>query len=463
VVAHKHPDLSGIDEREVRGALARILASKYFAHAPKRQKFLRLVCEFYLSGRASELNEYLIGCEVFDRKESYNPATDPIVRVGAHEIRKKLESYYQREGAKDQIRLDIPVGGYEPFFSRHEPTKHREPAADHPSTTDTLIGETETAPIVPISNLAVVVRQPVKLYLLAIVGLLICVLVLGYNNLEMRKQLSQTAVNDEQSSYGHVWEPILKSSEPALLVLSNPVVYRLLNAGDSENVIKESVGLTKEQTDSLNSALSDYFAVRNSPPNPRLVLSFDTYTGMGEAIGVQRVTDLLRTAGKQVLLKRSRTVTAEDLKAHQVVFLGSVWANEWSGKLSLHEDFVVTGQATIENLDPRAGEDRVYRSTFDDRTGLLVEDYALVTMKSSITEAGVMMVLAGLRSAGTEAAAEYVTSKNHLNELNERLSGLNESGQPPKFYQVLLRVGVENGIPTTITPVAIHELDAVKN
>src|SRR5262249_55231304 len=95
-----------------------VLNSKHFVHAPMKQKFLRLTCDFHLNGRGPDLNEYLIGREVFGRDDSYNPATDPIVRVGAHGVREKLSLYYQKEGADDEIRIEIPVGTYEPAFIR---------------------------------------------------------------------------------------------------------------------------------------------------------------------------------------------------------------------------------------------------------------------------------------------------------------------------------------------------------
>ena len=82
--------------------------------------------------------------------------------------------------------------------------------------------------------------------------------------------------------------------------------------------------------------------------------------------------------------------------------------------------------------------------------------------KPNISEGNVVMVLAGLRSAGTEAAAEYVTSKTFLNELNERLGQMADSSGPPKYYQALLKVGVENAIPTTISLLTIHELSGQK-
>src|SRR5262245_1207806 len=110
--------LSAAGKEDVDQVLSRVLRSKYFVNAPKKQKFLRLICDFYLNGRAGELNEYLIGREVFDRDEGYNPASDPIVRVGAHDIRKKLELYYQREGVNDELKLEIPIGSYEPIFIR---------------------------------------------------------------------------------------------------------------------------------------------------------------------------------------------------------------------------------------------------------------------------------------------------------------------------------------------------------
>ncbi len=71
---------------------------------------------------------------------------------------------------------------------------------------------------------------------------------------------------------------------------------------------------------------------------------------MGEAIGLYHVTALFGSVGRCVLLKQSRTVSAEDLKSHNVVALGSVWTNEWSDKLPV-----------IINHNPQPGQEREYR------------------------------------------------------------------------------------------------------
>jgi hypothetical protein len=453
---------AAIAREEVQVALGRILDSKQFVHAPKKQKFLRLLSEFYVQGRVGELNEYLIGREVFDRDEQYNPADDPIVRVGAHDVRKKLELYYQHDGAEDDIRLEIPVGSYEPVFRRRRSIESEAPSAPPREELPQVVAA--PAPVLHlnpsvVANDVALPAEPVAgrwrsaIVLGAFSGLLLVAMgYLGWSNWALRQQVAER--NGVREFAGAVWQPILETEKPALLVLSNPTVYRLGNAGDLPAAVKNSVSLTPEQARALAAAHQDNFAIRNLTPDPRLVASVGTYTGIGEAIGAQRVTDLLRTAGKSVLLKRSRTMSAEDLKDHPAILFGSVWSNEWSGKLPQMEDFVYTGRATIENRGPREGEAREYQSKFDVQTGRLIEDYALVTLKPGLGDESPLMVLSGLRSAGTEAAAEFVTNRNHLGELNRRLI---EAGSP-RHYQVLLRVGVENGIPTTISIVTIHPL-----
>jgi hypothetical protein len=465
VTESQRPPESASSE-EVAQLLERVFKSRHFAHAPKKQKFLQVVCDFYLSGRAHELNEYLIGREVFERDDNYNPAADPIVRVGAHDVRKRLELYYQSEGAHDELRLEIPVGSYEPIFIR------RPPPTDAPGET-ALPAQHATASIFPadaphieeITGAAPHTADKTRAALWALgaaVALLaVTAAVLFFSNRNLRQQAAEARALTGPASYGPVWEPFLMSDDPTLLVLSNPPAYRFVNAGDPDVIVRGSVTLSPGQAAALGDVLRGKFIIRNTPA-PRLTLTLDTYTGVGEAIGLHRLTDLFRGTGRGVLIKQSRTISAEDVKNHNLVLLGSVWANEWSGKLPVQEDFSYGGSATIENHRPRAGEEREYRSHFDEQTGELKEDYALITVKPNISSQNTVMILAGIRSAGTEAAAEFVTAKNRLQELTRRLQQAGSQGDLPRYYQALLKVGVENGIPTTISLVTVHELSPTK-
>ena len=142
--------------------------------------------------------------------------------------------------------------------------------------------------------------------------------------------------------------------------------------------------LTPKQSEWLAEALKDRFVMRQTRI-PKLILAPADYTGVGEAIGLQLVADLFRSAGKNITLKQSRTVSAEDLKGYNVISLGSVWANDWSGKLPIKEDFTYSVNATIVNDKPEPGEKK-YRPRFNERTGDLIEDYGLITVKPGVTD-----------------------------------------------------------------------------
>ena len=61
----------------------------------------------------------MLGIEIFDRAaETFDPRIDPIVRVEARRLRSKLKEYYEGEGSRDTVVIDLPTGRYVPRF-RH--------------------------------------------------------------------------------------------------------------------------------------------------------------------------------------------------------------------------------------------------------------------------------------------------------------------------------------------------------
>jgi TolB-like protein/Flp pilus assembly protein TadD len=94
--------------------LEKILAHQLFSRSERMVRFLRLTVERTLAGQADELKEYLLGVEVFDRKASYDPRVDPIVRVEARRLRTKLKAYYEGDGSADAVLIEFVSGGYAP-------------------------------------------------------------------------------------------------------------------------------------------------------------------------------------------------------------------------------------------------------------------------------------------------------------------------------------------------------------
>jgi hypothetical protein len=101
----------------VREQLERILASSHFRNSKRYPALLRFVVERTLDGASGELKERNIAVDVFAREPSYDPSVDPVVRISAGEVRKRLAQYYREPGRENEIRIDLPLGSYLPEFS----------------------------------------------------------------------------------------------------------------------------------------------------------------------------------------------------------------------------------------------------------------------------------------------------------------------------------------------------------
>ncbi|WP_454017311.1 hypothetical protein [Azospirillum sp. Marseille-Q6669] len=181
-----------LDDRAVRTQLERILASNHFDASDRNRRFLRYVVEECLEGRAQQIKAYCIAVSVFNREPSFDPQSDPIVRLEAGRLRRSLEHYYLTAGRNDPIRIVIPKGGYAPRFERLN--NDLPPALPAPHA----IPEVET------------VRRPVSL---RIAGLAAVVLIaVGLAGLLVGRNLVTTIDMEEALALGP--HPIAASAEP---------------------------------------------------------------------------------------------------------------------------------------------------------------------------------------------------------------------------------------------------------
>src|SRR3954471_231194 len=113
------PSQSQIDDA-VREQLDRILSSPTFQQGDKLKRFLKFIVLAAIAGRRHALKEDVIGGQVFGKEETFDPRTDPIVRVQARRLRAKLVRYYSEEGRADEIQIELPKGGYAPVFKQRD-------------------------------------------------------------------------------------------------------------------------------------------------------------------------------------------------------------------------------------------------------------------------------------------------------------------------------------------------------
>ncbi len=96
------------------------MTSRPFQGSQRRQRFLRYIVTETLAGRGDRLKGYNVALEVFDRDEAFDSNVDPIVRIEAARLRDKLREYYEAEGPRDPVRIDLPKGTYTPHIDRRD-------------------------------------------------------------------------------------------------------------------------------------------------------------------------------------------------------------------------------------------------------------------------------------------------------------------------------------------------------
>ncbi|MCV0427774.1 MAG: hypothetical protein K5905_20140 [Roseibium sp.] len=116
-----------VSEEQIRAALDNALNSPEFQSAPQLRAFLNFVVQAALNKNRQKIKGYTIAIEALGRPEDFNPVTDPIVRVEAARLRRRLAKFYDGSGGSEPVRITIPRGSYAPKFNNVEPVSIFEP------------------------------------------------------------------------------------------------------------------------------------------------------------------------------------------------------------------------------------------------------------------------------------------------------------------------------------------------
>jgi adenylate cyclase len=109
-----------IPDQLIQDALQRVLGSREIVSSDRKKRFLKFIVQEALAGHADRIKAYTIAVDVFDRAPSFDPVSDPVVRIEAGRLRRCLEHYYLTEGYEDRLLIMIPKGGYVPQFTLRE-------------------------------------------------------------------------------------------------------------------------------------------------------------------------------------------------------------------------------------------------------------------------------------------------------------------------------------------------------
>lgn len=454
-------------QEQCQKQIQRVLQSAAFRNASTLQQLLQYLAAKAFERAGETLKEYTIGVEALGRPHDFDPKIDPIVRVQIHRLRQKLKEYYDADGSRDPVIVDIPKGHYLPGFATvpvpdSEAHLHSAPHVDtRVSVAASFIGQhaDEKAVLLPEHKTS---RLSAITFLRALAGVALAaaIFALGFwTGNSHSRPAKEAATAKSESALASSADPVkafwlrFLGNDPAPVIAYPDAVFLLDNFND---LFRFRKGATDFRGTPVDPHLAQQFA-----SNPALVARAgqlyyeNSYLGFGELKAVGMLSNLFGQLGLKPVVKPSRELTVDDLKQHNVIMLGSSSQNIAVAQLSNVGDFSFKSpdslleqwRGQIVDAHPHTNEASSYRTERDPNTQVLKADYALITIQPGIIPGRYIADLGGLDTTGSEGAVLYATSTQGIEELSRALAGFEKGNSKSGFptFQALLRVRLEKG------------------
>jgi hypothetical protein len=411
----------------------RIVATPGFARSARLSSFLMYVCRQSLLGRGSELNEQIIGEVVFERAVGYDPRDDNIVRSHASRLRLRLESYFRDEGAFETLRVAIPRGSYVPVFERV------------PSGSLSIIPESTPNNLlipdaVPVSTQLQPLQKSYKV--LAICSLLVATVSLFALAAIYLRSIHTTSRSETPTQ--KLWSQMFRSDQDTLIV-----------PADVALVIGKLMGGRPVQLAEYANGRYRTSASCDKPCDLRLLQEVESrrYTSMADLKFAAALARLPQSLQNRTQIRYVRDLQLEDFKQSNLILAGSLIADPWLSLLDHTMNFILhddpsSGELRVENRKPNENEKKEYLFDQNDPQKL---GLATISFLPNLGRNGNILLVQGFTLAGTDAAAEFVTSGKEFDSLFSAYSG-NNSHLP--HFEILLQTMDVNGMASRPTVLA---------
>jgi len=395
-----------VSESEKREAITAVLSSHTFSRSAQLRAFLGYVCEREMTGRTEDLTEYQIAVEVLGRPKDFNLTDDSSVRNRAYELRQRLEKFYSSEQPEALVRIEIPRGGYVPYYTR----RVAEP-------------ETPVAPA-PVAAIPTPQKRWPALITSACAAALLLGLALGFLLVQPRSP----------SILKEAWGPLAEPGDDLLISVATSL----------HMLVRQHIAPHPHRLPAPAELLQMNGPTR--PLDPGLPLYMEPAqlsVPLAELAATASLTNL-RTAfggGYQILPEAEAPVAA--LRGRNAILIGSGTNSEAAlvllRNLPWTLGYTPTDRFAIFDQRKPAGQNELYVSQ---PSGVPAPSvlYGLLSVITSTNSSGSpkrTVVISGSGSAGVQAAAEFFCSPVRMRELRTRFraAGLNSF---PGTYQVVV-------------------------
>jgi hypothetical protein len=413
-------EIKGISAEVVEKQLHRLRSSPLFSHSRRYPIFLDYVVRKTLNGQSDELKERTVGIEAFGRPSDYDLNADPVVRVTAGEVRKRLAQYYYESGHKDELRIELRPGSYIPEFR---------------------LAETIAEPVTALAPMKIDVAPALELGAHSV-------------SLPSRPTVDDSAHSSEAQA--RWWRGVSVGLALALIVAIAAAAIPHLHRATATDLFWQPV---VDGNGPVLISVGSVVAMVNSnavAPAPSTVsghpLSVDPIA-VSDATALSSIQQVLSIRSKASALESSTSTSFSDLQKGPVVLI-SGFNNQWTMRLTdpLRFHFVRTSTDDFTIQDRTDPEHRHWTIDTAAQFVKMNTDYGIVARFHDPTTEQVVIVAAGIGENGTIAASRVLTDERYLADL-KRNKLLPRSDQN---FEAIVETQIIDGKPGPPRIVASH-------
>jgi len=386
-----------INSNSYKKYLAKILQSEEFSSSKTYQSYLIYLVEAATKGK--ELKEITIAIEFFEKDANFNPAEDTTVRSHTYNLRKKLETYYLKEGSEDKYILQIPKGHYEVQFT---------PISVMDSYSKSLFDRLTKN----------------KIYFLLLVLLLICLIYVFFQNLSLRNRLEKfefIQVNDP------IWHNYLQSELPILIAVGNHFFFTEYSE-DYENLlaIRDGDINTLEELREFNA----------KHPNRRIQPADEPYFPYHSIWSLPPILSILYSANQIPILRRSSSLSTQILGEYNIIYIGSIKTlyilkhtlqkSNFRFEISPHQ---------IQYLNPDTSSTQIFKTSLHSPGPN--EDLVLALKLPGPADNSIF-IIASYHSLGAPEIANFLIDSDTRIEVQKKFE--QKFNKMPDYFEILFRV-----------------------
>lgn len=409
--------------------LERVVSSTPLRRTGRLRDLLLYVGRRSLKEHRDKIHENEIGSAVFERPAEYDTSVDPIVRVNATELRKRIETYFNTEGLHETVIMEIPRGSYIPVFRNRlaEPQIVAAIPSEIPKPIFELHEAIAEAP--QTSD-----HHHWMLAGLITAGLIIIVLAIGCMFFRGQYRVLHRSVYAWQykPSVAALWSEILDANPDTDVVVSDASI------GMVQALSQKAFPLQ----DYLNRSYIGQLQATDLSPDTHAALNRILVWNLGspdEFMLAHRIL-ALDPLGKNIHLYNARNYMSDLIKRDNVILIGARKSNPWDELFDSRMNFITEFDSPrVINRAPAAGEMQTYTHTDS-------VDYCVVAYMPNPDQNGIVMLIEGTGAEATEGAGDFLLSEDQLSNFKKMLH-VNKF----PYFEVLLKVSSVRGTPLTAT------------